>query len=530
MFASSDVSVAWLLGGEGLPGSIDPDQEALVWEGGRLTYSALKSSALSLAAAFAARGLEPGDVVLCHLHNRGEILQVYFACAYAGMTLVPASFRLTAPELARIVAESRARLIFTEDALVATARQALAEPDGDIHLVVLGENKPGEEFSAMASGAEATGPFPRTEPHIVLFSSGTTGRPKGIMLSHRNVLSYAFQQTVIWPRYRRSMRLLLVAAMFNTGGINEIVIATFAVGGTVCILPSRGWSPERMVGYIQKWRITHTTVFPTMFVPILEADEKDPVDFGTLEVVITGGENCPAATMARWMDRWPDIDLCIGYGLTEGGLISYITNEEIRRHPGSVGRITPGQAVLIADPERRPMPRGQIGEIFTASDSVTLGYWNESALTAETVVEGWLKTGDLGRIDSDGYLYIEGRSRDMIISKNQNVFPAEIEAVLAAHPAILASAVLGVPDKEYGEAVCAVIVVAPGRELTFEEVVAHVAGAIASYKKPRYVLFRDSLPVGASNKVEKRVLAPLIADDIAAIQRQREAASHGKAD
>lgn len=525
MFSSPEVSVAWLLGGETLPASVDPDQDAVVWDGGRLTYRELKQSALSLARSFADLGLEAGDVVLSHLHNRGEILQIYFACAYAGMTFVPGSFRLTAPELAGVLAESGARLLFTEAPLQDVALGAVADPRNlETKVVTLEASSPGVEFAAMSSGPEAVGPYPRTDPHIVLFSSGTTGRPKGIMLSHRNIVFFGFQQTSVWPRYRRGMRLLLVAAMFNTGGINEIVIPTFAVGGTVFIMPSRNWSAERMIGYINSWGITHTTVFPTMFGPILDLDERTGVDLGPLEAIMTGGEMCPPAMMARWLDRWPTIDLCIGYGLTEGGIISFISNEDIRLNPTSVGRLAPGQAVRIVDADGQPVPVGQVGEILTASDSVTPGYWKEPDLTAVAIVDGWLRTGDLGRLSDDGHLHIEGRSRDMIISKGQNIFPAEIEAVLAGHPEIQASAVVGVPDSEFGEAVCAVVVPAPGHDLTEGAVTEFVTAAIASYKKPRHVVFVDSLPVGPSNKVLKGELAAMMAAEIAG-----RAAGHAKA-
>jgi fatty-acyl-CoA synthase len=228
-------------------------------------------------------------------------------------------------------------------------------------------------------------------------------------------------------------------------------------------------------------------------------------------VVITGGEPCPPETIRRFRDRWPDKQLIDAYGLTEGGLIALANTDDMDRKPGSVGRAAQAQSFRIVTPDGELAVPGETGEIWTASPTVIPGYWNAPELTSEALVDGWLRTGDLGHVDQEGYLYIDGRVRDMIISKGQNIFPAEVEAVLRVHDAVQDCAVVGVPDADFGEAVCAVIVVRPGHALTESEVVAVVRDRIASYKQPRHVVFRDSLPLSVNNKVLKRELAQDVA-------------------
>lgn len=526
-FGSSDISVAWLLGAEALPNPVDPGRAAVVWEGGALTYSELRQQSLAMAKSLRDSGVQTGETIVSHLFNRGEIFILYFACAYAGITLVPANFRLTSPELAGIIEDSAARMIFTEREIGEVCRGAVELTEHAIPVVELDLLSGGTEFAAMTAGPALIGPFARHNPHIVLFSSGTTGRPKGVMLHHESIMRYAATQALSYPGYRRGMRLLNVPAMFNTGGINEICIPTFMVGGTVYILPSRGWSAQKMVDCFARWQITHTVIFPTMFSSLLALDESAAVGMETLEMVITGGEACPPATMQAFRDRWPHVDLVIAYGLTEGGLVSLFWGDESVARPGAVGRSAVGSTFKIGDAEGNPIPPGQIGEIWVASDAVADGYWNAPKLDVETFRDGWFKTGDLGRVDDEGYLYLEGRSRQVVISRGQNIFPAEVEATLLEHPDILDVAVVGVPDAEAGEAVCAVVVLARGVELAPGEVVEWVATRIASYKKPKHVVFAPELPVTVSQKVDKLELAKIVTQALGLAQVGPEGAQLG---
>jgi len=504
-FRYGQPSVAWLLGAAGLPAAVDPDTSAIRWAGSGLTYRELRDRALRLAGSLRASGLVVGDRVAAHLLNRGEFFELYFACAYAGLTFVPVSFRLTSEEVSLILEDCQARRLFTQEDLADTALPA-AKLAGVADVTVLGSAASGQDYAELLSTEPWPGPYPVSDPHLILFSSGTTGRPKGAMLSHRAIVSYAMQQAALYPAYDRKTVLLITGPLFNTGGINDLTIATLLVGGTVTILPSRGWSAARMAEHIRRWGVTHTIVFPSMMEPMIRADQESPLDLGTLKLVVTGGENCPVAAVQRFRSRWPHLSVAIGYGSTEVGLASLIMNDEIGAHPGSVGRPAGGAAIKVVGERGEDVPAGSVGEIWMAADTAFSGYLNAPELNAETFRDGWVASGDLGRLDDDGYLYIEGRKKDVIISGGQNIYPAEIENVLSQCDDLLEVAVIGVQDARWGEAVCAVVVPRPGRDVTAAQVIAHVTGHLASYKKPRFVVFVDHLPRNAVGKVNKRDL------------------------
>lgn len=353
-FGAAEPSLAWILGGYGPPQTIDPAGQALVWEGGTRTYAELRSNALALAGAMRARGLADGDRVVSHLFNRGEILEIYFACAFAGLTLVPASFRASVVELADIVTDVDARLIFTESELAETAETAVGIAGVRAEVIELASDMSGDAYDDLLRAAPLRRFSKPADPHIVLYSSGTTGKPKGAELTHGNLMHYALQQAVMFPGFSREMRTLVVPTLFNTGGLHDFTLPTFLVGGTVCILPSRNWTPERMAEYVARWQITHAIVFPTMFQPLLHADAEATLPLDSLDVILTGGEVCPPDVMRRVRERWPETELIIGYGGTEVGGISIISNDELDGRPGSVGRAAVWQVFKIVRASGEP--------------------------------------------------------------------------------------------------------------------------------------------------------------------------------
>jgi fatty-acyl-CoA synthase len=504
---SAATSVSTILGDSGLQARAMPDRLALVWEDGERTYAGLRQNALRLAAALVARGLRDGDRVATFLMNRGETFELYFACAYAGLTLVPISFRLTASEVAMILADCTPRLILTDTDLRTVVDEAAERADVDIPVIALAPNAPGPEYLAlMESAAPLAHALHRTTPiQLILYTSGTTGRPKGVALRHANILWCAFQQAAMYRGLDADAVMLITGPMYNTAGINESSIPTFLVGGTVAILPSTGWTPERMGAYIDRFQATHCLLFPSMMQPILDADARSPLPLGTLKWVYTGGENCPPAVMAAWRQRFPDKSLAIAYGSTESGIPTLVEDDEIARYPGSVGRAAPGQSVQIFSAEGKALGPGEIGEVWTRGPAVIDSYWNAPEIDAATLRDSWLKMGDLGRMDENGHLYIVGRTKDMIISKGQNIYPAEVENALRAHPDIADVAVVGVPDRVFGETVCAAIIAR--RHLDPDAVIDFVRLSLASYKKPRHIVFLEAFPRGLSGKVKKDELA-----------------------
>ncbi|MGK9339558.1 class I adenylate-forming enzyme family protein [Sinorhizobium meliloti] len=515
MLNNAESTLGWtvssILGDSGPSALHRPDKLALVWENGALTYHQLRSRSLKIAGALRAMGLETGDRVASLLFNRGEIFELYFACAFAGLTLVPISFRLTASEIASIVEDSGSKVVFVETELFSVLREAVNTLSAAPRIITLETARGGDEYEALA---EEHPPLAAAIPHeiqMILYTSGTTGKPKGVVMRSLAVMWCAMQQVTQF-RITRDTVMLLNAPMYNTAAMNESSIPTFLMGGTVAIMPSRGWSAERLGEFTAQWGVTHALIFPSMFRNMIEADDRRPLPLQSMKWWYTGGENCPPALIAEVRRRWSDIHLAIAYGSTESGLPTLIEGEDIERHPGSVGRCVPGQSVRLLDADGTDVPIGGIGDVWTAGPSVMRNYWNAPQLDAETVRHGWLKIGDLATMDDDGWIYIVGRSKDLIISKGQNIYPAEIENVIRQHPAVIDVAVVGLPDEEFTEVVCAAIVPRNDMAPSKEEIMSFLLTRLASYKKPRHILFLDSFPIRNATKVDKKELAKICAD------------------
>ena len=398
-----------------------PDKVALLWDNGSRTYGQLRNRSRKLAAALREMGLQDGDRVGTILFNRGEIFELYFACAFAGLTLVPISFRLTPTEIASIVNDCGPKIIFTEPVLADLLEEALPAVSESPRVVVLETNAGGAAFEALAElGAPIPAPI-ATDIQMILYTSGSTGRPKGAVMRSVAVMWCAFQQVAQFRHFDRESVMLINAPMFNTAAMNESSIPTFLVGGTVAIMPSRGWSAQRYAEYLELWQVTHSLTFPSMLRDLCQADADARLPLASMRYWYTGGENCPPALMNEVRRRWPHIRMAVAYGSTESGMVTFAEDEDIEKHPGSVGRITPGQSLRLLDSEGREVPTGEVGEVWTAGPSVLTQYWKAPQLDSEAVRNGWLKIGDLARIDEDGWIYIVGRTKDLIISKGQNM-------------------------------------------------------------------------------------------------------------
>lgn len=488
------------------------DKTALVWEHGQRSYSELRQRCLKLAAALRGMGLETGDRVASVLFNRGEIIELYFACAYAGLVYVPVSFRLTPAEFASIFDDCAAKVIFTEPELFATVAAGADTTTAKPRLITLEAEAGGAEYETLATGTPALTRSYGHDIQMILYTSGTTGKPKGVVMRGEAVMWFAMQQVTQFPGLSRDGVTLLNAPMYNTASMNESSIPTLLMGGTLAIMPSRGWSAERMAELMSNWNVTHSLVFPTMFRNLIEADERQRLPLDKMQYWFTGGENCPPALMAEVRRRWPHIQLAISYGSTESGMPTFIEGDDIARYPGSVGRCVPGQSIRLLDADGNDVAPGEIGEVWTAGPAVMQNYWNAPELDAATIRDGWLNIGDLARTDAEGYLYIVGRSKDLIISKGQNIYPAELENVIRQHELVLDVAVVGIPDPEFTELVCACIVPRPGMEADAAGVMAFVRDRLASYKKPRHIFFMDSFPVRNGTKVDKKELSRICAE------------------
>ncbi len=511
-------TVSSILGDLGPQADHRADKLAMIWEGGSRTYGELRERALRLAAALRARGLQTGDRVASVLFNRGETFELYFACAYAGLVFVPVSFRLTQVELQKIFDDSGAKIVFTETELLRPVSEAIAGCTSRPGVICLEAEAGGADYEALAtSGAPLVHPVAH-EIQMILYTSGTTGTPKGVVLTGLAIMWFAMQQAIQFRGLSAHSVMMINAPMYNTAAMNESSIPAFLTGATVAIMPSRGWTAKRMAELMDSWKVTHTLVFPTMFRNLIDEDDSAHLPLTHLRYWYTGGENCPPALMAEVRRRWPHATLAIAYGSTESGIPTFIENEDIQRYPGSVGRCIAGQTIRLLDSEGKDVAPGEIGEVWTAGPAVMRNYWNAPELDATTIRDGWLNIGDLARVDAEGYLYIVGRSKDIIISKGQNIYPAELENAIRRHPDVAEVAVVGIPDPEFTELVCACIVPRQGGTADEAQIMEHIRGLLASYKKPRHIFFMEAFPIRNGTKVDKKELSRLCVERAASKQ------------
>lgn len=360
----------------------------------------------------------------------------------------------------------------------------------------------------LSSGCDA--PVPRTprleDHHEIIITSGTTGEPKGVVWSNGGLLFNALQQVV---DYRLGPENSSYAAidLFYIGGRHDLTWSIFHVGGTVHVKASGGFDAASVLRYVSEKRITHQLWVPAMIYDLLRVPDRDALDFSALHMVMSGGAAVSVGVVQE-LRRWlPRADFIQVYGLTEGGgSVTCMPAGKVSEKPDSAQRPSVHVTIRIADDEGHELPGGADGEIWVRAPSMTAGYWNDPEFTAQTLAGDWLRTGDIGHLDAEGYLYVTGRKNDMIKSGGMNIFPAEIEDVLRRQPAVADASVIGVPHEKWGEQVCAVVELGAVGTVTEAELIAHCNTHLAGFKKPSMVRFVDALPRTSSGKPQKFVL------------------------
>lgn len=500
-----------------------PDAAALVMHGRRRSWRELDARVDRLAGAFAAAGLAPGDRVAVLLGNCPEYLEIYFGAARAGLAAVPLNYRLTPPELARILdhAEPALLIVGAEYRDCARALGPLCPALERRWLVGIGElggARGYEEVLAEAPDAPVEAPGDEQDTFAVFYTSGTTGAPKGAMVSHRNLVMNAYNQ--MHADASRDDDVNLVATPLYHLGAVFMAVTYMMLGCTQVILPR--FEPRAWLETLAASRATVSLLIPTMINAVLNDPACDEHDLGSLRLVFYGGGPMPQAVLERAMRRL-GCAFTQGYGLTETLEATFLTaadhvldgDERQRRRLASAGREAVGAEVRVVDEGGADCPIGAVGEILVRSDSVIRGYWRAPEETAAAIRDGWFHTGDLGYFDEDRYLYVVDRKKDMVVSGGVNVYTKEVEEVLYRHPAVLEAAVIGLPDEVWGEAVTAVVVRRSGTCVSAGDLIEHCRTALAGFKKPRRVLFVDELPKNASGKILKRELRRTLAGSAA---------------
>ncbi|KQP22446.1 class I adenylate-forming enzyme family protein [Pseudorhodoferax sp. Leaf267] len=469
-----------------------------------LTFAELQATVARHAAALQARGVQAGDRVALLAPNNDQLIVLLWACWWLGAVASPLNTRWSLAELRHALADSGARL------LVADAELAGALPGLDALLPTL-------HCDALAAEAAALAPLPDSRTGgdalaALLYTGGTTGRSKGVMLSHANFWAASMTRAAELPNDPNGVSLL-VAPLFHVAGLGRLVGQSL-VGGACITMPN--FRPDLVASAIAQHGITDTIMVPSMLQALLDMPGFDATRVQSLNRIAFGAAPMPPDLLDRALQTWPQAEFFQAYGMTETAGAACINPPANHRGAArdsdrwrSVGRPGLGAEIRVVDESGHELPRGTVGEIVIRGPMVTSGYWNLPEATAQAMQGGWLRTGDGARMDEEGYLFIADRLKDMIISGGENVYSAEVEAALRSHPAVMDAAVIGVPDARWGEAVHAVIVVRPGAaaaEPLDTELKAWCRQSLAGYKIPRSISFTPALPMSAAGKVLKTTL------------------------
>jgi fatty-acyl-CoA synthase len=515
-----------------------PDREALVvcHQRVRLTYRELDRLSHRLASALLRRGLQKGDRVGIWSHNRMEWTLLQIATARVGLILVNINPAYRIVELEYALNQVGCALLVTMNTYktsdyIAILRELAPESmhgsSGEWRaarvpelrgIVHFGDDElPGLECFAtlLATGDENDPAVDRAmaslhpdDPINIQFTSGTTGFPKGATLSHRNLINNGrFAGAAM--RFTGRDRLCIPVPLYHCFGMVLGNLACIAHGATM-VYPGEGFDPLRVLETVQAERCTALHGVPTMFIAVLDQPRRRDFDLTSLRTGIMAGSPCPIEVMKKVVTDLHMGEVTIAYGMTETSPVSCqsTTDTPLERRVSTVGRVHPHIEVRIVDPATNEIvPRGESGELHTRGYSVMRGYWGDEERTREAIdAEGWMRTGDLATMDSEGYVNIVGRLKDMVCRGGEKIFPREVEEFLYRHPAVSDVQVIGVPDAKYGEEVCAWIILKPGARATGEEIREYCRGQIAHYKVPRYVKFVDAFPMTITGKIQKYVM------------------------
>jgi acyl-CoA synthetase (AMP-forming)/AMP-acid ligase II len=472
-----------------------------------LSYAELDRRSGQAAGMLAAAGAKPGDRIAWLGRSTETFFEIFFGAARARLCLAPINARLAIPEIAFILGDSGADLFFVTPDLFDAARQVTALVDRPIRLIGVGADGP-DSYEALRDAAPPPPPATPVDDDDVLqlYTSGTTGLPKGVRLNNRNYAAFLRLRTAVEGfNYGPDDTVLVVMPLFHVAGTN-ISFSGLAAGGRVILLPE--FRPAEVLRLIEAERVAHVFLAPVMINVLLQTPEIATADLSSLKTVAYGASPISEAVLAEAKARF-GCGFIQFYGMTETtGAGTYLAPDA---HHGellrSCGKAWPTLSVRITGDDGEEAAVGEIGEIAIKGDIVMAGYWNRPEATAETLsADGWLRTGDAGYRDAAGYVFVHDRVKDMIVSGGENIYPAEVENAILGCPGVADAAVIGVPDARWGEAVKAIVVLAPGAAPDPEAVIAWARSRIAGFKAPKSVDFIEALPRNASGKVLRREL------------------------
>jgi acyl-CoA synthetase (AMP-forming)/AMP-acid ligase II len=475
-----------------------PERPALKYRGAEISYARFDERIRQVGGWLASRGIGPGDVVAVLMRNSAAFLELAFATSHIGAVFLPINYRLSRDEVGYILGNSGARILIADEELQSSTADGAP--------VVLLDDAAQSSVTRLApDGAPA--PMHHCSPRDLMrlmYTSGTTDRPKGVMLTYENIYWKSADQTVALG-LDADTRLLVVGPLYHVGALDLPGIAVLWHGGLLSI--QRSFEPQQALEAIEADQLNAAWFAPVMTTAILSCSERYRHDVSSLRWAIGGGEKTPEVRIRAFSEYFRNARYIDAYGLTEtcGGDTFMDAGREIEKI-GSTGRAIAHVEIEIRDDRGRRLPAGETGEICLRGPKITQGYWKDPEKTASAFYSDWFRSGDVGYLDKDGFLYLVDRKKDMIISGGENIASSEVERVIYELPDVREVAVIGLPDERWGEKPIAVVVLADGAVLELQDLADHCRTRLASFKIPKQLVIRDSLPRNPSGKVLKRVL------------------------
>jgi long-chain acyl-CoA synthetase len=493
-----------------------PRQIALSFEGRETTFSELDRHSNQVANALTAEGVRKGERISYFGKNSDHYFEILFGAAKAGLVLTPISWRLAPEEVFFILEDCGASVVFVGPEVMSQGHKAMVGFKGNLKLIALEPVAQAgialyERWRDAASDSDVGVPVHPADVALQIYTSGTTGRPKGAMLSHNNILSgrrMAAKSGMTWYNWKPDDIGLVALPLFHIGGTTSGLVGLYH-GAKIVI--AREFDPLKVLDFIEREGISQLFMVPSALQFIVRQPKARVVDFSRLKLIHYGASPIPPELLHECTEVF-GCGFCQQYGMTEtAGTIVYLPPEDHSPVDNSrmraAGRAMPGVELKIVDSAGNALAPNTVGEIVTRSVANMVGYWRMEDATKATIdAQGWLRTGDAGYLDEDGYLYIHDRVKDMIISGAENIYPAEVENAIYGHPHVAEVAVIGVPDEKWGEAVKAVIVPKPGITPDPGDIIAFTRLRIAAFKAPKSIDFVDALPRNTAGKILRRIL------------------------
>jgi len=501
--------------------AICPEREFILFDNQSCSYEAFNQRVIRLANALKGLGIEKGDRVAMLNVNCPQYVETYFAAAKLGAIFVPLNFRAKSEELTHMLGDAGAKILMAGARYHDMVRQILPKLSSVKTCVSLDDACDDflsfDDLTASADSNDTGVDIDDEDVTVLMYTAGTTGRPKGVPLRHSGFVSYVLEN-VEPANPDMEERNLLTVPLYHVAGMQAMLAGVY--GGRTLVL-MRQFEAAEWLGSVQKNRVVRAMLVPTMLKWVIDHPDFNAYDLSSLKIITYGAASMPLNVIQKAIDLMPGVQFINAFGQTEtASTISVLGPEDhviqgsdaekrkkIQRLAASIGKPLPDVEVKIADENGNDLPAGQVGEICARGPRVMKGYWGNDPQKFQPVIQdGWLKTGDKGWVDEEGYIYLSGRGDDMIIRGGENISPEEVEDVLHSHPEIEEAAVIGIPDPEWGQEPRAVVVVKKGHRLDDEAVISYCKPRLAGFKRPRSVVFVDCLPRNPMGKVLKREL------------------------